>query len=96
MAEYLYKPGDIVAVRSDLEKFVKYYMDDDVQWNYVVESMLLLCGKEVTITRLSDGQYRIEEDGGAWRWTDGMFDGIPAKEKVFEAEDLSLLYGWLK
>lgn len=52
-------------------------------------------GKMVTIDKVGS-QYAIKEDGGMWSWTDEMFEGVKDVSGLDVAEDLSLLYGWLK
>lgn len=78
-----YKAGDKVRVRLDLKSGIKYYMEDGVGWNDFPEKKLQYAGHVVTISSYRSGpggkdslQYRIEEDGGAYGWTDGMFEGF--------------------
>ena len=95
MAGRLFQPGDIVIVRNDLVERGKYYMNDGVSRNSFVGSMKPYLGKMVTIDKVGS-QYTIKEDGGMWLWTDEMFDGVKDVAGLDVAEDLSLLYGWLK
>lgn len=71
-----YNVDDVVIVRKDLEYRKEYFMSDSSESNTAVDPMLLYCGKEVTIAKIDNGQYRIKEDDGTWRWTDGMFSGL--------------------
>lgn len=63
-----FKVGDKVRVRKDLE-VDKWYGDDSV-----VDEMLQMRGKEVTISRIINSEYKILEDFGGWCWTDEMFE----------------------
>lgn len=83
-----YKVGDKVRVRSDLERYdstgkIKQYCMEDGKHNTVVDDMLNLAGKIVTIESY-DGQYCIEES--SWHWTDEMFEGL-AEELEFHVYD---------
>ena len=66
-----FKVGDKVRVRNDLVEDKDYYMANRSESNTVVDIMLSLRGKVVTIKSVSP-QYRIEECG--FYWTDEMFE----------------------
>lgn len=66
-----FKVGDKVRVRNDLVENKHYYMEDRSQYNTVVDVMLALKGRVVTINS-ADKQYLIEECG--YLWTDEMFE----------------------
>lgn len=68
-----FKVGDKVRVRSDLKVGGKYCMADGKVDDSFVGSMRDMCGKVVTIKRITDfGKYSIEEC--IWNWTDEMFE----------------------
>lgn len=84
----LYKPGDRVLVRADLERHQRYPMEEGGGGNTVNEIMLELAGFVCTIRRVdTGGQYRLEEDSGEWRWTDGMFVGLAEECEDFDIPD---------
>lgn len=66
-----FKPGDRVTVRSDLIQGDQYYMSDSQYCDSVVDGMMTMLGKTVTISDAS-WRYRIEECG--YNWTDEMFE----------------------
>ena len=70
-----YKVGDVVRVRKDLSADgTCYRMEHSKEGTFANLDMEGKHGKLVTIKRLEDGMYRIEEDD-FW-WTDGMFEGL--------------------
>ena len=69
-----YRVGDRPTVREDLEDGKIYLMDDNGGSDMVVDNMLSLRGKVVTIIQASENGYRIKES--AWHWVDGMFSDI--------------------
>ena len=69
-----YKPGDRVRVRKDLEENEIYTMEDESEYNSFTSGMKHFEGREVTINKISDGQYLIKEYGNYW--VDGMFEDI--------------------
>lgn len=95
MEGHLLQPGDTVMVRNDLVDGGIYYMDDNSSRNTFVMHMKPYLGKMVTIDKVNN-QYKIKEDGGEWSWTDGMFESVNDVVELDVAEDLSLLYRWLK
>lgn len=95
MAGRLLQPGDNVIVRNDLVDGGIYFMDKNTSRNTFVRGMKPYLGKMVTIDKVN-GQYKIKEDGGVWSWADEMFECIEDVREIDAAEDLSLLYGWLK
>lgn len=66
----MYKIGDRVKIRKDLEDFKKYGSDS------VVPPMSEYCGQEATITNLISHGYEIDIDNNKWGWTDEMFEGL--------------------
>lgn len=73
-----YKVGDKVRVIANGERDKTYYMmDDKGERNSMVNDMLKLCGKVVTIKSVMK-QYTIEEC--FYLWTDEMFEGLAEEE----------------
>ena len=68
----IYKVGDKVRVKKDLEELKKY------GGTVFVSCMDELRGKLVTIAECLDwfNAYKIKEDGGNYNWTDEMFVGV--------------------
>lgn len=81
-----YKVGDKVRVREDLE------VDEWYGREVFVSKMMLLKGKEVTISYIdSYGYYRVKEDSENLRWTEEMLLPITKYnigDKVIVREDL--------
>ena len=76
--DYKYKSGDAVRVRADLKYNTDYYMRSGPNKDtalIAVGNMVDLAGKIVHISEYTaNGEYRVEEDGESWRWTDEMFE----------------------
>ena len=90
-----YHVGDKVVVRSDLVEDEVYYMDDGRAGDSYVYEMVNYRGEIVTISDVGD-KYSIEEDSGAFWWTDEMFECLAEQgnESEVSSEDLmSLLNG---
>lgn len=88
-----YKVGDKVSVREDL--VVDQLYGDDV----FTPEMSSFKGQVVTITKIRENKYVIEEDCGDWLWTEEMFLPIikyKIGDKVIVREDLEegKLYGY--
>ena len=88
-----YKIGDKVRVREDLAAD-QWYGDD-----IFTHEMISFKGKIVTIKKIRENKYVIEEDHGDWNWTDEMFLPIikyKIGDKVIVREDLEegKLYGY--
>ena len=66
MGNMMYKVGDIVRVREDLERHKSYGN------YYATTEMAKLAGRKVTIECVLDDAYRIKEMG--LYWTDEMFE----------------------
>ncbi len=66
MGDMMYKVGDIVRVREDLERHKSY------GYYYATTEMAKLAGRKVTIECVLDDAYRIKEMG--LYWTDEMFE----------------------
>ena len=73
-----YKIGDKVRVREDLEVGKEYGND------YVINSMLSLKGKTVTICNIDDNEYKIKEDFQKHWWTEEMFSGKVSQDFIPE------------
>lgn len=87
MRDTKYHVGDVVIVRSDLEKSKGYCMENDAEgYAYVEEHMLKRAGTEVVISDIDEigghSMYHIEGGSRSIFWTDGMFEGLarPAVE----------------
>lgn len=65
-----YKVGDKVRVRKDLVVYKKYGSDT------FVSDMISFKGKQVTIKKVNDEKYQIEEDDSMWNWTDEMLEPV--------------------
>lgn len=73
--KYRYNKGDAVVVKRDLKMGCEYFMESGQihTFNDIVDEMKEFGGKTVHIAGHLDNQYLIEEDCGAWLWTDQMF-----------------------
>lgn len=74
--KYRYNKGDAVVVRPDLKMRCEYFMESGPNThtsNNIADGMKEFGGKTVHIAGHLDSQYLIEEDCGAWLWTDRMF-----------------------
>lgn len=74
-----YQVGDKVIVRSDISLDAFYSMEDNLFSDIIVEEMVALAGKTVTIGEIykpycDEFCYKILEDAGDWNWTDEMFE----------------------
>lgn len=80
----MYKVGDKVKIREDLEVFKKY------NELFFVKEMEEYKGKIATITRVSPIQrsYDIDIDDGDWSWTDDMLKACINDNIVLTVEDL--------
>lgn len=93
-----YKIGDKVKVREDIEVWDKYYGCE-----HATPPMVKFAGKLVTISERYDTfkVYNINDDGGAWAWTDEMFEDAPKFKvgdtviKVSDDKDCILRKGWI-
>ena len=74
MDDMMYKVGDIVRVREDLERHKSYGN------YYATTEMAELAGRKVTIERVLDDAYRIKEMG--LYWTDKMFEEYIKTEEI--------------
>lgn len=83
-----FKVGDRVRVRNDLIENKEYYMKDRRSSNSVVDDMLKLRGRVVTI-KYAQFQYQIEEYG--FNWTDEMFEpfAVGHNPELREIDNLS-------
>ena len=84
----LYKVGDVVVVRSDLQRETFYYMlPEEEYYNIATSEMVALAGMELPITDIVRGQYILgTNDGFDFLWTDEMFSGL-ANDDMFIPED---------
>lgn len=80
----MYKVGDKVKIREDLE------VDERYNELFFVKDMEKYKGKIATITRLSPVQhsYDIDIDDGDWCWTDDMLKACINNNIVMTVEDL--------
>ena len=80
----MYKVGDKVKIREDLEVNKKY------NELFFIKDMEEYKGKTATITRLSpiDHSYDIDIDDGDWSWTDDMLKTCINNNTVMTVEDL--------
>ena len=72
-----FKVGDTVTVRKWDDMAKEFEVSDDnikTPMCLFVEEMKPLCGKKVTIAKVLEYSYRINEDGCSWSWTDEMFE----------------------
>lgn len=72
----LYKVGDKVVIKTDLNTDEDYYMSDSEEYCYVTEEMLKFTGRIATITDATPYGYHIAEcddEDSSWLWTDEMF-----------------------
>lgn len=96
-----FHPGDVVTVRSDLERYKQYAMDDDrCILDSAVSEMLKLRGRCVTI-RDCTYKYSIYETD--WNWTDEMFQeyldykngiGTHVEVQAITMDDIMSLLGY--
>jgi hypothetical protein len=76
-----YKVGDRVIVRKDLNVIKRYRMEDSDFLEFVAHPMLNFRGQVVTIKKVRDYGYAIEEDNAYYNWTDEMFEGLAKEEE---------------
>ena len=76
-----YKVGDKVRIREDL------VMGGNYGGSVAVDDMTDMCGSVVTIERVGNVGYYIEEDPDGYCWTDEMFDPV---EEMSAEEAISL------
>lgn len=79
--DFRYEIGDAVVVRSDLNDGTNYYMRSgdgaDGVCSTFCDMMPSFAGKVVHISDYTwSDEYRIEEDGELYHWTDEMFVGL--------------------
>lgn len=86
------KVGDKVRVREDLNEDVEYFNNEHTYGIEVNAEMVALKGSVVTIKKVNENDYHIEEDN-EWYWTDEMFsEKIEIKTKPpFKAGDKVLV-----
>lgn len=68
-----YRVGDVVRVRKDLTEDRKYGAAGIFE--YAVDDMVALAGKDVEIVGICDGYYRVKDDLD-YNWTEDMFQGL--------------------
>lgn len=76
-----YKVGDKVRIREDL------VMERNYGGSVAVDDMTDMCGSVVTIERVGNIGYYIEEDPDGYCWTDEMFEPV---EEMSAEEAISL------
>lgn len=80
------KVGDRVRVREDLNKDVEYFGNGRKYGIVVNDEMVALKGSVVTIKKVNENDYHIEEDN-EWYWTDEMFsEKIEDKPSLLELQ----------
>lgn len=86
------KVGDMVRVRADLKEDVEYFGNGRTYGIEVNDEMVALKNSIVTIKKVNENDYHIEEDN-EWYWTDEMFsEKIEIKTKPpFKAGDKVLV-----
>lgn len=83
-----YQVGDKVKVRDDLSLGKNYYMTGGDVKDDVVDEMMELRGRIVTIESVTgSGKYRLKEDPKYWNWTDGMIAGPACEQKIVITSD---------
>ena len=74
-----FKKGDKVRVRQwkamEREYGLNIYGCIKTEGVRFARDMRVYCGKVVTVSEVWDDYYKIEEDNGAFKWTDDMFEG---------------------
>ena len=85
-----YRVGDVVRVRKDLTKHKLYEAEGKTE--YAVDDMIALAGKDVEITGICNGYYRVKDCWG-YNWTADMFQGLvkpryKVGDKVIVRKDL--------
>lgn len=71
----LYKAGDTVIIKPDLNLDDEYFMSDNEEYCYATSEMIAHAGEVVTITEADYYGYRISEcdsEDDNWLWTDEM------------------------
>lgn len=77
-----YKVGDRVRIREDLQPNVEY------EGYYFVPDMGDFKGEIATVINVYGDGYRINEDGGDWKWTDKMFELVEFTKKDLKPGDI--------
>lgn len=85
-----FRVGDVVRVRKDLTEDRKYGAAGIFE--YAVDDMVALAGKDVEIVGIWDGYYRVKDDP-SYNWTEDMFQGLvkpryKVGDKVIVRKDL--------
>ena len=78
-----YKVGDKVRIREDL------VMGGNYGGSVAVDDMTDMCGSVVTIERVGNLGYYIEEDPDGYCWTDEMFEPVEEMSAIEALEILS-------
>lgn len=83
MSEYMYKPGDLVRVRSDLSMRTRYRMtsgernnDGEYPHDVATEDMCKLAGQVINIERYIDLPIGRKYLAMGRYWVDEMFSGF--------------------
>ena len=83
-----YKVGDKVRIKSldwyneNRDKIGQVDCGRGCVYAYFAPSMVTFCGQIVTISSVQTSLevYRIKEDGGTFKWTDEMIEGLAEEE----------------
>lgn len=87
-----YRPGDKVVVREDLEEKRYPYEDTDFSSLAVIDEMMVLKGKEVTIEKVRMVHvdrcisYTVREDRGKWLWCAAMLEEPPLAKEMLSCD----------
>ena len=105
-----YKVGDKVGIKSfdwyneNRDKIGQVDCGCGCVYAYFAPSMVTFCGQIVTISSVQTSleAYRIKEDGGTFKWTDEMIEGLAEEESEKKLsveswkpskEEMDVLYG---
>lgn len=69
----LYKVGDNVIVREDLETWKQYTNSNGSRGIRANQTMVGYGGRSFKIKKIKSGRYLLEDDEHGWYWTDEMF-----------------------
>lgn len=82
---HMYKPGDKVQVRRDLDPFTPYYMLTGSRTNffaYASDKQIALAGQEFEVNFYSNSKKTLRLKGCGGNWTEGMLELVSEKPFV--------------
>lgn len=82
-----YNVGDVVIIRRNLEDGRMYYGEDTRVSEFCCHEMTEFSGMEARIISEDKGFYRINLDGGQYKYVEGMFAGINTKAVLEDHEE---------